>query len=171
VEELIDAIVHEYLVYIEPLVYLIEKVEESAKSGVELSKSDIEDLYEEASSSAYNIFPLRALLSSVKNTDMGKSDTPGLQFIHRVINENVLGILKDNMAKAAARLMKECSAGNGSPFKIAEAVKLASHAVCIELTRIKDLNSGFLPDADLKELWDRFSCGNEFAQLDLDQAF
>jgi len=167
VEELIDAIVHEYLVYIEPLVYLIEKAEDSVESGAELSKSDMEDLYEEASSSSFNIFPLHALLSSVKKSDMGKSDTPSSRFVHQVINENVLVLLKDNMAKAAARLIKECSSGNGSRKDISAAVKRASHAVCIELKRIKDLNRGFLPDADLKELWDRFSCGDAFAELDL----
>jgi len=166
-EELIDAIVHEYLVYIAPLEYLIEKVGESRKAGIILSASDMEGLVEESSASTFNIFPLHSLLSSVKNTDMSKSDSPSLQFVNHVINENVLVMLKENMAKAASRLIRNCSAGNGSLEDIDAAVKHASHAICLELVRIKELNRGFLPHPDLKELWDKFSCQVEFATLNL----
>lgn len=155
-EELIDAIVQEYLVHIEPLAYLIEKVAEAGKAGMLLSAPDMEDLVEEASAAAFAIVPLHALLSSLRNTHLGNSDPPSFQFVRRVINENVLVLLRDNMARAVSRLIRDC--GNGSARDIDTAVKRASQTICVELARIKDLNRGFLPHPDLKELWDRFSC-------------
>ena len=110
---------------------------------------------------------LLSIITAFLKQRFGKPGNVYLGMVQR-LDRPVSGVmLFARTSKAAARLIKECSSGNGSRKDISAAVKRASHAVCIELKRIKDLNRGFLPDADLKELWDRFSCGDAFAELDL----
>ena len=166
-EELIEAIAQTYMEYTAPLIYLMEKVTESRQKGNTLSPAQLEDFVEEATSSTFNIFPLGTLLSSLKGIDMGKTGNPSSRFINQVINETALTLLRDNMARSTARLIKDYTTAISSGEDIDKALKRASHAICIELSRIKDLSSGILPHPDLRELWERFSCKDDFAALDL----
>ena len=167
VKEFIEAVTMAYVEYTAPLVNLIEKITESSLRDNRLLPGQLEDYLTEASASTFTIFPLHALLSSFRDTDMGTSDPPSLQFVHHVINENVLIHLRDNIALAASRLMRDYENSGGNQQDIDAAVNRASQAICIELSRIKDLNRGFMPHPDLKELWDRFSCQDDFAAPDL----
>ncbi len=160
---LIKAIAMAYVEYTAPLVYLIEKVTESSLIGATLSPQQLEDFVEEATATTCTIIPLHALLTSIRNTEMGTSDPPSLQFVHSVINENVLVQLRNNMAQAVSRLMRDYNDAAGSPQSIDTSLSRASHAICTELSRVKRLNRGFLPHPDLKELWERFSCRDDFA--------
>jgi hypothetical protein len=164
---LIKAIAMAYVEYTAPLVYLIEKVTESNQKGATLSPQQMDDCVEEATAVTYTIIPLHALLSSIRNTEMGTSDPPSLQFVHSVINENVLVQLRNNMAQAVSRLIRDYNDAAGSPQAVDTSLSRASHAICTELSRIKRLNRGFLPHPDLKELWERFSCRDQFATLNL----
>lgn len=165
--ELIDAVAQAYIDYTSPLVYLIEKVTESRQKGTILSLRQLEDFVEEATATTCTIIPLHALLSSVKDSDTGKAGDPTTRFIMEVIRENVLVMLRDNMTQAVSRLMRDYNDAAGSPQAIDTSLSRASHAICTELSRIKRLNRGFLPHPDLKELWERFSCRDDFAIPDL----
>jgi len=167
VEELIEAIAQTYIEYTAPLIYLMEKVTESRQKGNHLSPAQLDDFVEEATSSTFNIFSLRTLLSSLKDTDMGKAGNSSSRFINQFIKEPALTLLRDNMARSTASLIKDYAAAIGSGKDIDKALKRASHAICIELSRIKDLNRGILPHPDLEDLWERFSCKDDFAALDL----
>ena len=166
-DELIDAVAQAYIDYTAPLVYLIEKVTESRQKDTTLSTQKLEDFVEEATATTCTIIPLHALLSSVKNSDMGKAGEPGTRFIMEVISENLLVLLRDNMARAISRLMRDYNDAAGSPQAIDTSLSRASLAICTELSRIKRLNRGVLPHPDLKELWERFSCRDELATLNL----
>jgi hypothetical protein len=166
-EDFIEAVAQAYIEYSAPLVYLIEKITESSLTGSRLLPGQLEDYVDEASGSPFTIVPLHALLSSVKDADMGTSDPPSPQFVHRVINENVLVLLRDNMARAVSRLIRDYAHSGGAAQDIDAAVERASHAICIELSHLKDLNRGLLPHPDLKELWNWFSCTDDFAATDL----
>ncbi len=166
-KELIKAIAMAYVEYTAPLVYLIEKITESSLAGNRILPEQLEEFVDESSASTFTIFPQHALLSSVRDSDMGTSDPPSLQFVHHVIDENVLVLLRDNMARAVSRLIRNYENSGGDQQVIDAAVNRASRAICIELSRIRKLNRGLLPHPDLKELWDRYSCRDESAVLDL----
>ena len=152
-----------YVEYTAPLAYLIEKISESTQTGKRLLPSQLEDYVAEASSASFTIIPLHVLLSSISNTYLGTFDPPSLQFVHRVINENVLVLLRDDMTRAVSRLIRDY--GSGSPQEIEVAVKRASRTICLELSRIRELNRGSLPHPDLKELWERFSCKEVYVSV------
>lgn len=166
-EELIDTIVHEYIGYIAPLAHLIERITKSGQNGKQLTLQQLEDIVEEATSSTFNILPLHTLLSSLKDTDIAVFGPSSSRLIHRIITQNTLPQLRDNMARAVSRLINDYLEETESTEHINNALKAASNSICIELSRMKDLNSGSLPHPDLKVLWETFSCAEGFAELDL----
>jgi dGTP triphosphohydrolase len=166
-EELLETIVHEYLGYIAPLAHLIEKITKSGQDGKQLNIQQLEDIVEEATSSTFNILPLHTLLSSLKDADIGDFGPSSSRLIHRIISQHTLPQLRDNMARSVTRLINDYLKKTESTEHINNALKAASNSICIELSHMKDLNSGFLPHPDLKVLWETFSCAEEFAELDL----
>lgn len=166
-EELLEAIAHTYLEYISPLMFLMEKISESRRLGNTLSTSQLENFVEEATTSTYTIIPLRALLSSLGSIDQGMIGNLSSRFISRIVHENVLVSLQNNMTTATTRLIKDHENASNRNKDMDRALERASRAICLELSRIRDLNGGFLPHPELKDLWENLSCTDRIQAVDL----
>lgn len=167
-EELIEAVVQEYVGRLAPLAHLIGSVAEISQSGRGVPQEKMRDILDEVSSSGYAIFPVHSLLSSLKPMEAGALASPGMKFLQEIVSQDVIPSMHRHVAQAIEDIIREFSGSPGNREAREKSLVNASSVICMELSRLKQLHRGTLPHQDLIDLWEAFYCDEGFAIIDMD---
>ncbi len=166
--ELVRAVAREYVDQLAPLAHLVGAITGIVESGRSVSQTEIRDILDEAGASSCTVFPVHSLISSLSPYDAGAITPPDMKFFHELFSGDVIPSMHRRVTRAVDGIVSGFTSSPPSPEARKRALKDASETICMELSRLKQLCQGELPDPDLAGLWKSFSCDEGLSVIHMD---